>query len=147
MDHKDDGLRALITEARHGVVATLKRDGRPQLSTVGFTAEKAAEKDAGLLRFTTTADRAKVHNLRRDPRVSVHVTGPHPWAYAVAEGAAELSDVATAPGDPVLAELVEVYRAIGGEHPDWDDYRRAMVADRRLVVRIRVDRVYGIPAT
>lgn len=143
MDHNEDRLRSLIADGGHGIVATLKRDGRPQLSTVGYTAGPGGE----LLRFSTTADRAKTGNLRRDPRVSVHVTGPHLWAYAVAEGTAELSDVAAEPDDAAVGELIEVYRAIGGEHPDWDEYRRAMVAERRLVVRVHVDRVYGIPAT
>ena len=62
----------------------------------------------------------------------------------MAEGTAALSPVAAEPHDDTVEELIEVYRAIGGEHPDWDDYRRAMVADRRLVLRIAVERVYGL---
>lgn len=60
------------------------------------------------------------------------------------EGEAELSTVAAAPDDATVDELVEVYRAMAGEHPDWDDYRRAMVKDRRLVVRLRPGRAYGM---
>jgi hypothetical protein len=52
--------------------------------------------------------------------------------------------VASDPGDAAVAELIEVYRDIAGEHPDWDDYRRAMVADRRLVIRLHVNRLYGM---
>lgn len=67
------------------------------------------------------------------------------WSYAVAEVRAELTPVAAEPGDDTVAELVDLYRAVRGEHPDWDDYRRAMVAEGRLVLRLRVERLYGIP--
>ena len=66
------------------------------------------------------------------------------WSYVVVEGPAELSAVAAALDDPTVEELIEIYRAIGGEHPDWDDYRRAMVADQRLVIRLRPNRAYGL---
>jgi hypothetical protein len=63
----------------------------------------------------------------------------------VLEGHAELSPVALAPDDPTVEELVELYRTIRGEdHPDWEDYRRAMVADHRLVLRVHVRKVYGL---
>jgi hypothetical protein len=61
----------------------------------------------------------------------------------VAEGSALLTPIAAEPGDVTVEELIDVYRAVQGEHPDWDDYRAAMVADRRLVVRISVERLYG----
>lgn len=126
-------------EVGHGVVVTIKRDGRPQLSNVLFAAD-----DDGVVRVSITDSRAKTANLRRDPRVSLHVTSPDFWSYAVIEGAAELSPVAAAPDDDTVAELVELYRAMRGEHPDWADYRRAMVADRRLVLRIRPEHAYGM---
>ena len=62
----------------------------------------------------------------------------------VVEGRAELTPPAAAPDDATVDELVEQYRAIGGEHDDWDDFRRAMVADRRLVLRLRPERAYGM---
>jgi hypothetical protein len=62
----------------------------------------------------------------------------------VAEGVAELTPVAKDPNDATVDELVDVYRSISGEHPDWDEFRTAMVDERRLVVRIPVDRVYGM---
>jgi hypothetical protein len=62
----------------------------------------------------------------------------------VAEGEADLTPVAAAPDDATVDELVEVYRAIAGEHPDWAEYRAAMVADERLVLRIPVTHVYGM---
>jgi hypothetical protein len=64
------------------------------------------------------------------------------WTYAVAEGIADLSPVAGDPDDATVEELIGLYRAVQDEHPDWADYRAAMVRDRRLVVRVRVERVY-----
>ncbi|MFI5486578.1 MULTISPECIES: PPOX class F420-dependent oxidoreductase [Micromonospora] len=130
-------LWELFGERGRGVLVTLRQDGRPQLSNVDYLAEP------GLIRCSTTAGRAKVRNLRRDPRVSFHVTTADGGAYAVAEGTAVLTPPAAAPDDATVEELVEVYRRIRGEHPDWADYRAAMVADGRLVLRIVVDRVYG----
>jgi PPOX class probable F420-dependent enzyme len=135
----DDGLRQLLAGATHGVLVTLKRDGRPQLSNVGHTYDPATD----LLRISVTDDRAKTRNLRRDPRASFYVTSADFWHYAVGEGTAELTPVATDPHDDTVEELIEVYRAVGGEHPDWDDFRAAMVRDRRLVVRLHVERLYG----
>ena len=131
-------LWSVIAAGSLGTVATIKKDGRPQLSDVSYHA-------AGrLVRFSTRTSLAKVHNLRRDARVSMKVTAPDGYGYAVAEGKAELSPVAWALDDAVVEELIEIYRTIRGEeHPDWDDYRRAMVADGRLVVRIRVEHLYG----
>jgi len=128
----------VIAAGNLGTVATIKKDGRPQLSDVSYHA-------AGrLVRFSTRTTLAKVHNLRRDARVSMKVTAPDGYGYAVAEGQAELSPVAWALDDAVVEELIEIYRTIRGEeHPDWDDYRRAMVADGRLIVRFRVEHLYG----
>jgi PPOX class probable F420-dependent enzyme len=97
-----------------------------------------------VIRVSVTDSRAKTANARRDPRVSLHVTRDDFYAYAVIEGQAELTPVATDPDDGTVDELVDYYRAIAGEHPDWDDYRRAMVADGRLVLRVRPERAYGM---
>ncbi|MEV7684300.1 PPOX class F420-dependent oxidoreductase [Streptomyces bungoensis] len=140
-DPKQFALLALLSETRGGVLVTLKRDGRPQLSNVSH----AYYPDERLIRISVTDDRAKTRNLRRDPRASYHVTSDDRWAYTVAEGTAELSPVAGDPYDETVEELVRVYRDVLGEHPDWDEYRAAMVRDRRLVVRLRVERAYGIP--
>lgn len=134
----DDRLLALLGDARIGVLATIKRDGRPQLSNVSY---RFAD---GLVRISVTDTRAKTANLRRDARASFYVTAPDYRSYVVAEGSAELTPVATEPNDATVDELVDVYRSISGEHPDWDEYRTAMVADRRLVIRLAVDRVYGM---
>ena len=120
------------------MLTTIKRDGRPQLSDVNYT---AADR---VIRFSTRNSLAKVHNLRRDPRVSLRVSAPGGAGYVVVEGTAELSPPSERTGDATVEELIEVYRLIAGkEHPDWDDYRRAMISDGRLVVRIHVERLYG----
>lgn len=90
-----------------------------------------------------TDDRAKTRNMRRDPRVALEVTTSDLGGYVVVEGDVELTPVAADPHDATVEELVEVYRAIGGEHGDWDDYRAAMVRDGRLVVRLRPTHSYG----
>jgi PPOX class probable F420-dependent enzyme len=123
---------------QRGTLATIKSDGRPQLSNVLFVVG-----GDGLVRISVTATRAKTANMRRDPRVSLHVTSPDFWSYVVLEGEAELTPVAADPGDATVDELVEYYRALQGEHPDWQEYRSAMVAEGRLVVRMALTRCYG----
>jgi len=126
------------SSGRLGALVTLRRDGRPQLSNVMYGVGD------GLVRVSVTDDRAKTANMRRDPRASLYVSRPDGWSYLVIDGEAELSPVATAPDDSVVEELVELYRSLEGDHPDWDEYRRAMVADRRLVVRLRPVHAYGV---
>lgn len=138
---QDGALHGLLAGRRLGVLVTLRRDGRPQLSNVNHTYDP----ETGVLRVSVTDSRAKSRNLARDPRASYHVMSDDGWAWAVAEGSAELTPVAREPDDATVDELVEVYRAIVGEHPDWDEYRSAMAADRRQVVRLHVARVYGQP--
>jgi PPOX class probable F420-dependent enzyme len=135
----DEALSELVASRQQGVLVTLKSDGRPQLSNVNHTYDPSTR----LLRISVTDDRAKTRNLARDPRASYYVTTADFWHYAVAEGTAELTPVAADPTDATVEELIEVYRAINGEHPDWDDYRAAMVRDGRLVVRLSVERLYG----
>ena len=130
----------LLRERSEGVLVTMRRDARPQLSNVNY----AFNADEQIIRISTTDDRAKVRNLRRDPRASFHVSSSDFWTYAVAEGSADLSPVAGDPDDATVEELIDLYRAVQGEHPDWADYRAAMVRDHRLVVRIRVERAYGL---
>ncbi|MFJ7150720.1 PPOX class F420-dependent oxidoreductase [Streptomyces sp. NPDC100445] len=140
-DSPQDALLGLLSEGHGGVLVTLRRDGRPQLSNVTHTYYP----DERIIRISVTEDRAKTRNLRRDPRASYHVTSADRWAYTVAEGTAELTPVAAGPHDETVEELVRLYRDVNGEHPDWDDFRAAMVRDHRLVVRLRVERAYGVP--
>ncbi len=130
---------AYVSERARGVLVTQKRDGRPQLSNVMYGVG-----EDGVIRVSITADRAKAKNLARDPRASLHVTADDFWSYVVVEADAELSPVAAAPDDDTVEELVAMYRTAAGEHPDWDDYRRAMVDDRRLVVRLHPVHAYGM---
>jgi len=122
-----------------GVLVTLKRDGRPQLSNVGYLYDRESRS----LLISTEDGRAKTRNLRRDPRASFHVSTPDLGAYAVGEGEAQLGEVARDPADAAVDDLVEHYRALRGEHSDWSDFRSAMVRERRLLVRLPLARVYG----
>lgn len=134
-------LNSALQAARdrnQSVLVTLKSDGRPQLSNVLHSVGPD-----GVIRISTTSDRAKYANLRRTPWAALHVNGPDFWSYAVVEGEVTLSDVADATDDAVVDELVDLYRALQGEHDDWDDYRAAMVHERRAVVRVRPTRAYG----
>lgn len=140
-DPNQRALTDLIAGRSMGVLATIKRDGRPQMSTVVY----AFDRPAGLIRVSVTDGRAKTANLRRDPRASFHVSSEDGWAYAVVEGRAELTAPAADTDDATVEELVGLYRSLRGEHPDWAEYRSAMVADRRLVLRLHVERVYGMP--
>lgn len=128
-----------VTDRHVGVLLTLKGDGRPQASNIAY-----ALGDDGLIRVSVTGGRAKTANARRDPRVSLHVTASDFWSYVVIEGEAELTSVAADPHDATVGELVELYRSLQGEHDDWDDYRRAMVDDGRLVLRLRPTAAYGM---
>lgn len=130
-----------IRSRKDGVLATVKRDGRPQLSNITYHLG-----DDGVIRISITAGRAKFFNLQRDGRASLHVTRDDFWAYVVIEGDVELSAVPTDPHDAAVEELVELYRAAAGEHPDWDEYRAVMVSDGRVVVRLRPVHAYGMGA-
>jgi PPOX class probable F420-dependent enzyme len=90
-----------------------------------------------------TEGRAKTANLRRDPRAALEVTSSDGWAWATAEGTATLTGPGTDPNGPEVEALVDYYRSAAGEHPDWDEYRAVMVSDRRVLMTLSVDRVYG----
>jgi PPOX class probable F420-dependent enzyme len=134
----DDAL-GFMREHKQGVLVTLRRDGRPQLSNIIYGID-----DSGLIRISVTAPRAQARNAGRDPRVSLHVTRHDFWAYAVVDGRAELTDVSREPGDAVGLELADLYRQMVGEHENWDEYFQSMVTDERLVLRIHPERAYGM---
>lgn len=90
-----------------------------------------------------TEGRAKTANLRRDPRAALEVTSADGRSWATAEGPVTLVGPGTDPHGPEVEALVGYYRAAAGEHPDWDDYRATMVADRRVLMTMTVDHVYG----
>jgi PPOX class probable F420-dependent enzyme len=132
---------AFAREHRRGVLATIRKNGRPQLSIIAYGVD-----DDGVIRVSITATRAKTANMRRDPRVSLEIAADDLWQYVVFEGDADLSDVSTEPGDATGQELADLYRSLAGEHPNWDEYFEAMVKDQRLVLRIRPIRAYGMVA-
>ncbi|MEV1024870.1 PPOX class F420-dependent oxidoreductase [Streptomyces sp. NPDC050264] len=131
--------RTLLAESRLGVLATLKADGRPQLSPVTPFYDRESE----TLYVSMTEGRAKTANLRRDPRAALEVTGPGARTWATAEGAVKLTGPGTDPHGPEVDALVDYYRRAAGEHPDWDEYRSVMVSDRRVLMEMSVDHVYG----
>ncbi len=135
----DPGLLDLFTAARGGTLLTIKRDGRPQASVVTHAFDAATQ----TLRVSITEPRAKTRNLRRDPRASYVVTSPDLRAYAVGDGTAVLTPPAADPHDDTVEALVGLYRTIAGEHPDWAEYRAAMVADQRVLLTLTLDHVYG----
>ncbi|MGW3071356.1 PPOX class F420-dependent oxidoreductase [Kitasatospora sp. NPDC001132] len=130
---------ALLEQSRLGILATIKADGRPQLSPVLPFYDRAAN----AVLISTQEGRAKTANLRRDPRASLEVTGPDGRSWATAEGVATLTGPGTDPDGPEVEALVDYYRRAAGEHPDWAEYRQAMISDRRVLLTIPVDHVYG----
>ena len=131
--------RALLSESRIGVLATIKANGLPQLSPV----TPFYDRQADVVQVSMTDGRAKTANLRRDPRAALEVTSADGWAWATAEGSVTLIGPGTDPHGPEVEALVDYYRAAAGEHPDWDEYRSVMVSDRRVLMTLAVERVYG----
>jgi PPOX class probable F420-dependent enzyme len=134
-------LLDLVANGRRGVLVTLRGDGRPQLSNIFYAWDPATATAS----VSVTDDRAKTRNVRRDSRVSLHVASDDFWSYAVLDGSATLSAVAEDPHGNAADELADLYRTVSGaEHPDWEEFRRTQVADRRLVLRLHASHVYGV---
>ena len=127
-----DRLLDFVRPRHRLTLVTFRRDGRPQLSPVtgGVDAE-------GRIVISTYPQRAKAVNLRRDPRASVLVHSDS-WndAYVQVDGAAELLDM---PAPAAEDALVEYFRCISGEHPDWDEYRAAMRRQGKTLIRVTVE--------
>jgi PPOX class probable F420-dependent enzyme len=130
-------LLAVLRPRHRGMLATRRVDGRPQLSPVTCGVDPA-----GRLVVATYPSRAKARNARRDPNVSLCAqTDDWSGEYVQVDGHAEVLDLPDA-----LEPLVEYYRSISGEHPDWDGYRDAMRQQGKCLVRITIDR-WGPVAT
>jgi PPOX class probable F420-dependent enzyme len=138
----DERLWDLVVEGREAVIATIRRDGTPQLSNVLYVADPANR----LVRISTKTDTVKVRHLRRDPRAALHITGDDFWAYAVAEGSVTVSDVATTAEEAVIEELRQIHSAFYGPQTGAD-FESTMIAQRRVVLRVQITRVYGLIAT
>ncbi|MGW4228375.1 TIGR03618 family F420-dependent PPOX class oxidoreductase [Streptomyces sp. NPDC004980] len=134
----DRALSRILREQRFGVLAAVRGTGHPHLSTVLHHWDE----EERVLRVSTTAGRLKARILRSDPHASLHVGGGDAWSFAVAEGLAEVSEPTETPGDPVGRELLSLT-------PGFDDpaeeqaFLAQAVAERRVVIRIRVSRLYG----
>ena len=130
-----DEARRFLADNHRGVLATYRRDGKVQQSPVS-----AGLDEQGRVIISMTEDRAKARNARRDPRVSLCVFSDAFFgAWVQVEGAAELVD-----GPDRIDALVDYYRRLSGEHPDWDDYRAAMERDRRVLLRFEIERASGL---
>lgn len=133
--------RDFAADRANGVLATIRRNGRPQLSNITYHLDPHTD----LVGISVTADRAKTRNVVRDPRVSLQVSSEDFWSYVVLDGDAELSPVAADPHDDTVDALVEHYRvAAGKDHPDWEEFRAAMVDQRRQLLTFTVQRSYGL---
>lgn len=121
------------------MLIALKSDGRPQSSNIVF-----AVGDDDVIRISVTDGRAKTANLRRDPRVSLHVNRDDFWAYVVIEADVTMLPVAESPDDATADALADYYRTVAGEHDNWAEYRQAMVDDRRLLLELHPTHAYGM---
>jgi len=122
--------RQFVREHHRAVLATRRTGGQPQMSPVA-----AAVDAAGKIVISTRETAIKTRNLRRDPHASLCVISDGffgPWIQI--DGVAEIVALPEA-----MQGLVDYYRAVSGEHPDWDEYRRAMEQERRVLVRITID--------
>ena len=123
-----------VREQHNAVMLTYRRDGSAQLSPIACDVASTAAGDRIVISTRETA--LKVKNLRRDPRVSLCVLAEKFYgSWIQVDGTAEIVSLPDA-----LELLVDYYRGLRGEHPDWDEYRAAMVADQRCIVRITVER-------
>jgi len=126
-----DDARDFIRDHHHAVMVTRRRDGSPQLSPVTCGVD-----DEGLVVVSTRETAMKTKNLRRDPSVSLCVVSDGFYGQWVqVDGRATVVSLPEA-----MDGLVHYYRSLSGEHPDWDDYRSAMERERRVLVRIALDR-------
>ncbi|MGW7594513.1 pyridoxamine 5'-phosphate oxidase family protein [Streptomyces rubiginosohelvolus] len=134
----DASLSELLSQQQFGTLATVKRSGHPHLTTMLYSWDAAAR----VARFSTTVEGVKVSQLRRDPHAALHVRGDDVWSFAVAEGTAEVSEVTTTPGDAVGRELLAMVPP-AARPEDEGVFLEQLVAERRVVIRLKVDRLYG----
>lgn len=137
---EDTAARSFLADHHQGVLVTIRGSGAPQTSNIAYHLG-----GDGVVRISVTADRAKTANLRRDPRAVLHVTGESFYQYVSAQGSVELSPVSSEPGDDTGQELLTLHDAVAPEpHPDPQEFLRAMVDDRRLVIRFTPERFTGM---
>lgn len=131
-------LSRLLREQQFGVLANIRSTGHPHLSTVLYNWDE----ETRTVRVSTTAERLKSRLARANSRAALHVQGPDVWSFAVAEGEAEVSEPTAEPGDAIGRELLSL--TPGFEDPaDEAAFLEQLVAEHRVVIRIRVSRLYG----
>ena len=131
-------VQSFLKDDHRGVLTTFRKNGAGQMSVVicGLYGDGIA--------FTTPANRAKLMNLKRDPRCTLLVSQPDWWGYVVLEGYAQLMSPESTDAEELRLALRDVYKAAGGgEHPDWEEYDQAMRDDRRCAVTVVPERIYG----
>ena len=134
-----DDILPFLEMNHRGVVMTFRRSGAAQLSIVTCGPYQ------GGVAFTTTADRAKLANLRRDPRCSILVSKSDWSGFAVLEGSADIRWTDRTDPEELRVTLREVYQTCAGrEHPDWGDYDRAMVEERRAAIIVMPSHIYEV---
>ena len=134
-------LQAALTwaaERKNAVLITLRKDGRAQSSDIAYTIVD------GQFWISLTDSRAKTANMRRDNRVVLHITEPGSWSYISFDGTVELTPVTTATDDATADQLVDYYERVAGQaHPDWDEYRQAMIDEGRLIAVFTAAKAVG----
>ena len=126
-------------EKNHGILITIRQDGRSQSSDISFTLKE------GKFCISATTSRAKTRNLLRDDRAVLHITSPETWSYISFDGSVEVTAPAKTKNDDTNQELAEIYQQIlGEEHPNWDEFQQAMIDDKRLVLRFVPQRAVGM---
>lgn len=131
--------RTLLEDTRLAILATIKSDGRPQLSPV----MPHYDHESDTVYVAMNGSSAKAANMRRDSRVSLQFTSADGMAWATVDGTAQLTGPSDDLNGPEVEALVDYYRKAAGEHPDWDEFRAVMVADQRVLMTMKVDHVYG----
>ena len=132
-----DGLLEFVRPRNHWVMTTVRRDGRPQISPV-----TGGVNQAGQLLVSTYPSRDKVHNLRRDPLTTVCVLSDNfGGAWVQVDGTATVTDVPEA-----VEGMVDYFKAVSGDHPNWDEYRAAMIRQGKCLITIDIER-WGPVAT
>jgi len=131
-----DGLH-FAADVQGGTIITIRKDGRPQSSDV----HHAVAGDT--ITFSVLPTRAKVYNIERDDRVVYHVS--HEGSYLSFDGTATVSPIADETHGPAMDTLIESYRAAAKkEHPDWDEFRHAMIREKRRVITVTPTSVVGL---
>jgi PPOX class probable F420-dependent enzyme len=128
----DEAARQFVSQNHHAILATRRRDGSPQMSPLSVAVDPQ-----GLLTVSSRETAVKVRNLRRDPHYDLVVFTNNFWGPWISiRGTVEVVSLPDA-----LPELVQYYRDVSGEHPDWDEYRAAMVQEQRVLLRLSIDEV------